>query len=174
MAIYLKAHLVLLPSKVIHQNLIVSTGQLISYLVLTYLSYKIYPLHILKVKLVIFATFMLVCPYLLYNITTSFELLLLQLFVVIFVPTDFPAASIFYIHFPVFKRFTSVALMYALARALMSVITSFGIVYLIEYFGHWGVLIIMVPVILGYRFGLSHFQRLETESSGYSQKRTFA
>ena len=160
--------------QVIHQNFIVAMGQLVSYLLLTYLSYKVYPLNILKVKLAIFATFMLVCPYLLGHIDSSLQLLLIQLFVVIFAPTDFPAASIFYIHFPVFKRFTYASLMYALSRALMSVITSFGIVYLIDYFGHWGILVIMVPIILGYRFGLSHFQKLEQELAYGAQKKTSA
>lgn len=170
----LKSTFGLTPEQVIHQNFIVAMGQLVSYLLLTYLSYKVYPLNILKVKLAIFATFMLVCPYLLGHIDSSFQLLLIQLFVVIFVPTDFPAASIFYVHFPVFKRFTYASLMYALSRALMSVITSFGIVYLIDYFGHWGILVIMVPIILGYRFGLSHFQRLEQELAYGSQKKTSA
>lgn len=156
--------------QVIHQNLIVSTIHLISVLVFSYLSYKIYPLNILKVKLVIFASTMTISPYLLHNVSTSFELLLLQLLVMLSVPTNFPAASIFYKHFPVFKRFTAVSLMYASSRALMAVVTSFGIVYLIEYFGFWGILVIMAPLILGYGFALLHFQELEKSSSQYLQK----
>jgi MHS family proline/betaine transporter-like MFS transporter len=156
--------------QVINQNLIVSIGDLIVSLVLAYLSYKVYPLMILKVKLVMFSCLVLVCPYLLYNISAPFELLLLQLMIVTFVPTDFPAASIWYVHFPVFKRFTTVSLMYALARALMAVVTSFGIVYLVESLGNWGILVMMVPLILGYGFALFHFQGLERSSSQDPQR----
>lgn len=154
--------------QVINQNLIASIGNLISYVVFTYVSYKIYPLNILKVKLVIFASIMLICPYLLYNISTPFELLLLQLAITLSIPTDFPAASIFYIHFPVFKRFMTVSLMYALARAIIAVLTTFGIVFLVEYFGNWGILVVMVPLVLGYGLALFHFQKLERSSSQYA------
>ena len=153
--------------QVIHQNLIVSLGHLGGHLVLIYLCYKIYPLNILRIKLSIFSVFMLVFPYLLYNTNNSYQLLLLQLFIVIFAPTDCPAVGIFYIHFPVFKRFTYVSLMYALARALMSIIVSFGIVHLVDYFKYWGILIFMLPVICIYMVALSHFWKLDnTQDTG--------
>lgn len=147
--------------QVIHQNFIVSLGHLAGHLVLICLCYRVYPLAILRIKLSIFSIFILIFPYLLYNTNSSYQLLLLQLFIVILAPTDCPAVAIFYIHFPIFKRFTYVALMYALARALMSIVISFGIVHLVDHFEHWGILIFMFPVICVYMFALSHFQKLE-------------
>jgi hypothetical protein len=41
------------------------------------------------------------------------------------------------------------------------VITSFGLVYLTEKFGNWGILIVMVPVCIGYMLGLRHFEKLD-------------
>ena len=157
--------------QVINQNFIVSSIQLASYILLTYLCYKIYPLFILKVKLFLFTCFILVAPFLLSNISSAYELMLLQIFVVTLVPTDFPGVSIFYIYFPVVKRFTYSCLMYALSRAVMSVLTSFGLVYLIHYFGSWGILLVMIPVILGYKFGLSHFESLEKANGRYPLKK---
>lgn len=156
--------------QVISQNFIVSSVQLASYIVLTYLCYKVYPLFILKIKLFSFACLILLSPFLLSNISSSYELLLLQIFVVTLVPTDFPGVSIFYIYFPVVKRFTYSCLMYALSRAIMSVLSSFGLVYLIYYLGNWGILPVMIPVILGYKFGLSHFENLEKASGNYPLK----
>jgi MFS family permease len=153
--------------QIINQNFIVSSVQLASYILLTCLCYKIYPLFILKIKLFIFSCFILFVPFLLTNISSSFEIMLIQIFVVIFVPTDFPGVSIFYIYFPVVKRFTCSCLMYALSRAIMSVVTSFGLVYLIHHFNNLGVLFIMIPLILGYKFGLSHFENLEKEAGNY-------
>ena len=148
--------------QVIFQNFIVSMGQLASYLFLLYLVHeRVYPLAILKVKLIIFSVFIFVLPYLLYNIDTSFKLLMFQLFIVIFVPTGFPAVAILYKHFPVFKRFTYTSTTFALVHASMHILNSFGLVYLIKYFGHYGVLIIMIPALIGYMFGLFHFEKLE-------------
>ncbi len=132
--------------------------------VLTCLSYKIHPLKILRTLVTIFFVFVLVCPVLLASITTPFQILLLQFFIVLFAPTDFPAGAVFYKNFPVFKRFTYASVTYAVSRALMYVITSFGIVYLVKWFGNWGLLIIILPVIIGYIFGLRHFIKLDIQT----------
>ncbi|WP_425361697.1 proline/betaine transporter [Candidatus Tisiphia endosymbiont of Mystacides longicornis] len=58
-------------------------------------------------------------------------------------------------------------MIYAVSRALMYVITSFGILFLTKYFGHWGLLIIMIPISVGFAFGLRHFQKLEKEAGIY-------
>ena len=155
--------------QVINQNFIVSMVNLFGYIVLTFLSYRIHPLKILKVKVAIFFVFSLICPYLLYNIKTPFGLLLVQSFVMLFVLSTNPAMSILYTYLPIFKRFTYGSLIFALSRALMHVITSFGLVYLIEYFNYWGLLIIMVPMCLGYMVGISHFVKLEIAAGRYYQ-----
>jgi len=51
----------------------------------------------------------------------------------------------------------------------MYVITSFAIIYLVEKFGYYGLLIIMFPMILGYMFGLNHFENLEKECGNYPE-----
>ncbi|WP_367364743.1 MFS transporter [Candidatus Tisiphia endosymbiont of Nedyus quadrimaculatus] len=156
--------------QVIHQNFIVSIIQLLGICLLTYLSYIIYPLKILKVIASILFIFVLFCPYLLDNIKTPFDLLLIQSFIMFFIIGPVPAVSIVYRHFPVFKRFTSVSFIFALSRALMYVITSFGIVYLTEYLGNWGLLLIILPTIIGFIVGLYHFEKLEKEAGNYPQK----
>lgn len=90
--------------------------------------------------------------------------MLIQLYFLLFAPTGTPAVAIFYKHFPVFKRFMHTSLIYAISRAIMLLITSFGLAYLTERFDYWGILIIMVPVTIGYYFGLRHFENLEKNS----------
>ena len=158
------------PEQVINQNFIISIVNLVGYLILTYLSYRVYPLKILKAKAVVFLAFILVSPYLLLNLQSPFSVFLIQAFVMLFVLSCTSAMPIFLKHFPVFRRFTYASLMYALSRALMSVIISFGLVYLIEAFGHWGVLMLMLPVTLGFIFGILHFEQLEKASGNYPQK----
>lgn len=160
------------PAQVIHQNFIVSIIGLTCYCLLIYLSYKIYPLIILKVKLFIFSVVVIFCPYLLDKVTTPFYLLLIQLFPIIFGPSQTPAMPIFFKHFPVFKRFTYVNVTYAIAHALMYIITSFGITYFVQVFGNYGLLVIIVPLMIGYAFGLYHFEKLEKEAGNYPKKIT--
>ncbi|WP_341755549.1 MFS transporter [Candidatus Tisiphia endosymbiont of Ptychoptera albimana] len=156
-------------SEVIHHNFIVSIIQFLGLLISTYISYKVYPLLILKIKLVIFSIFVLFYPYLLTNLHSPFELLLIQSFVVLFWHDIGPAIPIFFSNFPVFKRFTSVSFIYALSRAMVYGISAFGFTYLIGYFGNWGLLIIMIPINIGFTFGLLHFEKLEKKRENYFQ-----
>ncbi|WP_341790632.1 MFS transporter [Rickettsia endosymbiont of Polydrusus tereticollis] len=153
--------------QVIHHNFIISIVNLFGFLILTYLSYKIYPLKILKVKLFAFILFVVAVPYILNNLTNPTQLLLLQSIVILFVSDSIPAAPIFYKHFPIFKRFTSATLIYALSRAVMYVFVSFGLVYLTKYFDYWGLVLVFALIVTGFAFGLSHFEKLEKETGNY-------
>ncbi|WP_425361368.1 MFS transporter [Candidatus Tisiphia endosymbiont of Ceraclea dissimilis] len=147
--------------QIIAHNLIIAITYLLIGIAYTYLSYKISPLKISKTRLVIFASTIIFLPYLLNNIQSSAHLLLLQFFIVIFGPRVFPATPIFYKQFPVFKRFRCVIISFAVVRAIMFIVTSFGLVYLIDSFGNWGIVILFVPFLVAYGFGLRHFEMLE-------------
>jgi MFS family permease len=147
--------------QVIHQNFIVSIVNFCTYLILTYLSYIIYPLKILKIKLVAFFIFTLACPVLLNNVTTSFHVFLIQSFVMIFFLSANPAMPIFLKYFPVFKRFRAASIVFALSTTLMNITISFGLVYLTEYFKHWGLQIMLFPITIAFALGLYYFEKLE-------------
>ena len=150
--------------QVIHQNFVVSIAQLSGFLILIYLSYRIYPLKLLKIKAIIFLIFSLICPYLLYNISSPFQLLLMQSFCILFALNTVPAIPILYSKFPVFKRFTYTSFLYTVPRALMHVVTSFGLVYLTQNFGHWALLLIMIPTGISFILGIQYFEKLEKHS----------
>ncbi len=147
--------------QIISHNLVVALISALNAIVLTWLSYIINPLKILKIRFIIFAIIIIPCIYLLYNMTTVTELLVFQLLIIILGPTGFPAVPILYKHFPVFKRFTCSSFIYALSRAVMYIVTSFGLVYLVEYLGHWGLLVLITPALIGYYYGRNHFEKLE-------------
>jgi uncharacterized membrane protein len=69
--------------------------------------------------------------------------------------------------FPVYKRFMCTSLIFAISRALMYAISSFGIVFATNYYNHWGLMIIIIPVIIGYTFGLFYFRKLEVSAGSY-------
>jgi len=159
----LKSSFGLTAEQVIHQNLIVSTIQLLSFVVVAFLSYKIYPLKILKAKLLIFLGFIIVCPYMLYNASSPFQILLIQSFTVVFGFMGLPAMPVFYRHIPVLRRFTYATFMYALSRAFIYIVTSFGLVYCSHYFGHWGLLIIIIPTAIAFTYAIYYFEKLDKE-----------
>jgi len=149
------------PEKIIKHNLIVATAEFLIITVLTCLSCKIYPLKIIKTRMLGFIGFSIFIPYLLFNIHSPMQLLLIQLFLCCFTLSVVPGSLIFFLHFPILKRFTCGSLIFSLSRALMATITSFGLVCLTEYLSYWGLLVIFIPVFIGFAFGISYFEKLE-------------
>ena len=160
------------PHEVLVHNLIVGIIQLLlRSIIRTYLSAKVYPLTMLKAAWAICAVAVWAWPLCLANLQTPGQLFLFQTFVVLFTANTMPAAPIFFRHFPVFKRFTYSSFLYALVRTLVYPITSFGLVYLLRYFGNWGLLLLFVPVLAGYGWAFLHFEKLEKAAEGYPQKK---
>ena len=154
------------PEEVISQNFIVGSVELLSAIFLMLLVSRIHPLKILAVRITIFAMFALFIPTMLDSATTPFELLMFQLFVAVIAPTAFPAQAIFYSRFPVLNRFTCTSLVFAISRACMYVVSSFGLVFLTNKYGHTGILILVVPIIIGYIYGIISFK--DSNSSGFN------
>lgn len=150
-------------TQVINHNFILSLFDLSSVILMTCLVRYINPLKILKVKWFISVPFFFSIPILLNNVSSPLEFAFIQLFVIFFMPSEFPAVPIFYKSFPVLKRFTSVCLIFAISRALMYLVSSFGIAYLIKFYGNYGLLILFIPVIILYGWGLSNFIKHEAE-----------
>jgi len=147
--------------QVIHQNFIVSSIDLIFTLAITCLVYFINPLKFLKLKFYFAGPFILASPFLLNYISTGSGLMLIQILLSLSLLVEFPATPIFYKNFPIFQRFTTTCFSYAVSRALMYIISSFGIIYLIKYFGNLGLLFLLCPIVIGYGLGLFYFIRLE-------------
>jgi hypothetical protein len=156
--------------QVIHQNLIVSIFQVASFVLWTYLSIYVYPLTLLKFKLAFFSIIAIMIPALLTNISSPNQLLFLQILLVMFSLSYSSAMPIFYKHFPVFKRFTCASFTYAVSRIAVYLVTSFGLVYLTRFFGNWGMLVIILPTVISFAFGIVHFENLEILSNNISKK----
>jgi hypothetical protein len=81
-----------------------------------------------------------------------------------------PSDAILIKHFPVFKRFTGATFGYALARAVMYVVVSFGLVYLTEWFGYFGIWVIAAPLSLVWFKAINYYSELEKEFGNYPVK----
>lgn len=148
-------------SAIIRHNFALSAIDFIGLVFFSVLSYKINPLKILYFRLTVYVPFMFTLPYALTHMQSPVTLFMLQSIMLIFSPTESPATAIFLIHFPIFKRFTGASLMYALSRVFIYILVSFGFVYLTELLNHWGLLVIMIPLAIGFYLGVHHFVKLE-------------
>jgi hypothetical protein len=127
----------------------------------SFLSYKIYPLKIAKVRASLFFVFMILFPFFIQQVSNCYELFVLQAILVALTIGDNPCAAVLIKHIPVLKRVTATSFLYATTRAVMYIITTFSLVFLTDAFGHYGLWIITIPVAGGFLWGIRHFEKLE-------------
>ena len=132
--------------------------------ILTFLSYYFHPLKFLKIKGWCLLSILPLIPFLISKATSSIDIFYVQALLLIFSLSVTPAGASFIKHFSVLKRFRSVSILYAISRAFVYLLTSFGLIYLMEIFGWWGILWFMVPITIAYLWGVYHFQYLEEEA----------
>mgnify|MGYP000063496470 CR=1 FL=1 len=152
------------PAEIIRQNMFVGFIDLLMCCIwLVFLISKPFPIKILKVEFFCIFPFVLFCPYILSSIETPLQLFLIQSWCTCFCLGKMASASVFIKHFPVSRRFTFLSFSFALSRAIIYVITAFGLVYLTENLGYYGLWVIMPPIALGFIFSVSHFEKLEKQ-----------
>lgn len=145
---------------VIKRNLLIAFSELINVTFCVWLSYRICTLKIMRICL--YVTFMatIFFAFASKNLTPNI-LFVFQLLITLFAVSTSPGTPIFLKYFPILKRFTAASFLYAFSRAVMYVITSFGLVYLVNIFHYIGIAMLMIPALIGYHFGLRHFEKLE-------------
>ena len=124
-------------------------------------SFYFHPLKLLKIKGISSLFLMMLVPVCLFMQFGVIFVFLLQALLLVFNIGEGPAQYVFIKHFPVYRRFTASSFIYALGRALTYVITSFGIVYLTEWFSYYGILIITLPLGLSFLWAVRNFKKLE-------------
>lgn len=156
------------PNEIISQNFWVSVVDLAGLVGLTFLSYVIHPLRILKIKFYLFFGSILLFPLILNATGNPVYVFIFQCIAALFVFDHVPAASIFYKYFPIFSRFTYTSFISALAKLMTYFVTSFGLVFTTKYFGYWGIFAIFVPVGIGFYISVNYFQKMEKPYTGKS------
>lgn len=151
------------PEDIILHNFFLSVLMCISVVFWIMLSYRIHPLIILRERCKILFGLTLLLPFCINSVSSSFHVFLIQASILIFSMVAEPAPSIFIMHFPVLRRFTTASFVYALSRALMFIVTSFSLVYLTEWLGYYGLWVVMFPIISGFFWGVRYFEKLEAD-----------
>lgn len=152
---------------IIWHNFFLAIVGAISYIVWVILSTRIHPIKIIKIRGLLFLCFMIVLPFLI-NTTPNLGCIFFIQALALMLPLDgTPAEAIFIYHLPIYRRFTYATFINTLARALMYIIISFGLIYLGRYFGAFGLWFITLPIAVAFLYGVFHFESLERRIKMY-------
>jgi MHS family proline/betaine transporter-like MFS transporter len=146
---------------IIRHNFLLSIILVISLTFWSFLSYHIHPIKILKARGIAVFFLMILLPFFITAIDSSLQLFLIQASMLLLPISAIPAEAVLMYHLPIGRRFTYASFLYALTRALVYIITSFGLIYLTKSFNHYGLWFITLPVSFGFLYGVRHFEGLE-------------
>ena len=128
---------------------------------------EFHPIKILQFKFILFVPLMVSFPFLLNVVNSELELFIIQTLSLLLGCTAFPANPVIFKYFPILRRFTHSTFTFAIAKAVTYCITAFGTIYLFKFFSHTGLLILLIPVNIGYILALNFFKRLEIEDNSF-------
>ena len=157
----LKNDLGLTAGQVLSNNFWVSIVDMLGLVFYSYISTKVYPIKILKAKLILFFACIIFFPAIMDAYPNVTSVFVFQCLASVFVFDHIPATPILYKYFPIMKRFTYTGIISAFAKLLTYVITSFGLVYSTKYCGYYGIFLILVPVGILFYFSVNHFEKLD-------------
>lgn len=163
----LKTEFLYSKEQVINHNFIISLLNLSGLFIFIWLTKRIHPLAVLKYKLLIYIPFICIVPWLLSNAQSVTTIFIIQCVGVVFGNSTIPAKAVFLMHFPIFQRFRYASFITALSHILLYMITSFGLVYAVKYFGNYGILFISLPTTISFLIGVSYFIKLEKQEGDY-------
>lgn len=146
---------------IILHNFYLSLIFLFSLILNIYMTYRIHPLKILKVRALLSLPLTVMLPFLITQCSSPFHLFTLQSALILLSLSSSPAEALLFKTIPVIKRVTFSSFLYALSRALMYVLTSLSLVFLVHKFGNIALLIVIIPVTFGFIWGVIYLERLE-------------
>ncbi|MDP5020108.1 MAG: MFS transporter [Rickettsiaceae bacterium] len=154
---------------IILHNFYLSLFQLFTNIVILFLTKRIYPLYISKFIGFFFLFSLFIMPFVMNGSPNNYTIFLIQ---ILFVSglRETPSDPILIKHFPVFKRFTAATFGYALSRAVMYIFISFGLVYLTNWFGYYGVWILAFPITFFWLKAVFYYSSLEKAVGHYPKK----
>lgn len=152
------------PENIIQHNFYLSLITVICSIFVTYLIQYAHPLKINKVRGILALILMVIMPFWTLKLSSSYELFFMQALMQAFILNEMPSTAIFIKNFPLFRRFTYASFLFAVSRALIYVVTSFGLIYLNVALGTYGVWVVTIPTVCAYLYGIYHFESLEQKN----------
>jgi MFS family permease len=150
-------------SEIIEHNFYLSLIFLSTFATGAVLSYYIHPMKIIRIRAIVSIPFVLMLPQLIDNCTCGSQIFVLQAMLLILSLASSPTEGVLVKAIPVSNRFTASSVIYAASRAIVYIVTSFGLTYLTKWLGHIGLLVVILPITIGFLWGVNHFEALEAK-----------
>ena len=154
--------------QVINQNLCMSIISIIFSLFTLFLLKKYHPTKIATFYAIIIFAYLPFIPFVFGNVNNIFALSLLQFMLLMPNLCGNGVDMVFFRHFPVTKRFVTVATIAGVASLHYAFVPSLFIP-LSSYFGHYGLLLLFVPGVIGLLLSINHLKKLEKAKGCYSE-----
>ena len=155
---------------IVLHNFYISLVDIIGIIILAWFSKKIYPLFISRFVGYLLLALIIIAPFILTQKPNVYIILSIQMLVTVLGLRGTPSDPIFIKHFPIFRRFTAVTFGYAVSRAITYVVISFGLVYLTEWFGYYGIWFVSIPIIYFWLLAIGYYESLEKSIGIYPLK----
>jgi MHS family proline/betaine transporter-like MFS transporter len=167
----LKTQFGLTSHEVIQNNLYVSVVGCFVNFVIVYIVRTVHPFKVLDIK-IISSCFLALGFMLIDYMHSPTQIMVFQMLIIAFKTSSFPAVSIMFKNFPVLKRFKYSTMSYAMSRSIMSISITFGIIYLVKWYGYSSISFILLPLIIGYTLALNYFKTQERISTGEDYRKS--
>ncbi len=169
---FMKSNFGMTPEAVVNHNFKVSIYSVLGSAFMAYLCSKFHPIKIRKISIVAGTMALLYMPFCLNEISlTNGEITIYFLQCAIYIPAMSNLINIvmWVKHFPVSKRFTAVATTFGVSGATGYAISSYGLIPLTEWFGYYGIWVLVAPIIIGFIWAISYLTELEKDSGTYDK-----
>ena len=164
---FMKSNMGMTPEQVINHNFKFSILEITILGCFAYLYQFIHPIKIIKVSTFVFIGSILFIPYCLENIhVLGGEIIIFALQMGMEL-VAFMNILIWFRHFPISKRFTTVATIFGISSASGYAVSSYGLIPLTEWFGYYGIWALYLPFVIGFIWALKYLIKLEKDSGAY-------
>ena len=164
---FMKSNMGMTAEQVINHNFKFSILEIAILCCFAYLYKFIHPIKIIKASTFVLVTELLLMPYCLKNIHVlggEYMIFALQ------VGMELAASMnilVWFKHFPVSMRFTTVATTFGISSATGYAVSSYGLIPLTAWFGHYGIWALYLPVVIGFIWALNYLTKLEKDRDAY-------
>ena len=164
---FMKSNMGMTARQVINHNFKFSMIAIFILCCFAYLYKFIHPIKIIKVSIFVLVIALLITPYCLANIhALGGEIIIFALQVGVEL-VAFTSILIWFKYFPVSKRFTTVATTFGISSATGYAVSSYGLIPLTAWFGHYGIWVLYLPFVAGLIWATDCLTKLEKDSGAY-------
>ena len=111
-------------------------------------------------------------PFFFTNFHSIITIVAIQMLCTTFCITDYPGSPMIYTRFPVLERFKIILLFSGLANAMMWPLCTFGIPFLTNKFGYYGLYIVYLPITIIAIFAINYFVKVTEEKEEPNPSKT--